>query len=127
MTTLTADQFIEKKKAQFESHKNKLFKVKDISRKGVHIWVKEAITLMPQSNYPEKVFIIERVRFVESLGGLESKHRQEDKVEYRFGYFIIGKIGKRNGHWTWGQYCPFIPVNDFDRLIKKAKEESTIL
>jgi len=127
MAIITAEQFIEKKKAQFETGKNREFRVKDISRKGWHKWKKEAITFMPQSNYPEKVFIIERVRFVGTDGEISSNHRENSRVEYRIGYFIVGKIGNRNGIWTWGQYCPFIPAEDFHKLIKKAIDEGTIL
>lgn len=127
MNVLTAQEFIENKKRQFEKERNRNFKVKDISRKGHHLWKKEAITLMPQSNYPEKVFVIERVKFVETKGEIISNHRENDHHEYRIGYFIVGKIGKRNGHWTWGQYCPFIPIQDFHKLVRKAEEEGTIL
>ena len=129
MEVLNAEQFIDKKKKQFEKDKlkNKKLKVKDISRKGKHVLIKEAITLMPQSNYQDKVFVIERVKFVGTEGDIISRHREDSKLEYRIGYFIVGKIGKRNGHWTWGQYCPFIPVEDFYKLIKKAKDEGTIL
>ena len=127
MEILKAEEFIEKKKKQFEKNKTRNFKVKDISRKGYHVWRKESITLMPQSNYPEKVFVIERIKFVKTDGEITSNHRENDYYEYRIGYFIVGKIGKRNGHWTWGQYCPFIPLNDFHKLIKLAEKEGTIL
>ncbi len=127
MNILSAKEFIEKKKKQFENGKIQTFKVKDISRKGYHVWKKESITLMPQSNYQEKVFVIERVKFLKTEGEIISNHRDKDRYEYRIGYFIVGKIGKRNGHWTWGQYCPFIPIEDFERLIQQAKEEGTIL
>jgi len=82
---------------------------------------------MPQSNYPEKVFVVERIKFIKTEGEIVSKHRENDYYEYRIGYFIVGKIGKRDGHWTWGQYCPFIPIKDFDKLIELAKKEGTIL
>ena len=127
METLTAEEFIEKKKKQFEKEKNRSFKVKDISRKGYHTWKKESITIMPQSNYPQKVFVFERIKFIKTEGKITSNHREKDYYEYRIGYFIVGKIGKRDGHWTWGQYCPFIPVNDFHKLIKLAEKEGTIL
>jgi len=82
---------------------------------------------MPQSNYPEKVFVVERIKFIKTEGEIVSKHRENDYYEYRIGYFIVGKIGKRDGHWTWGQYCPFIPIQDFHELLRKAEEEGTIL
>ena len=82
---------------------------------------------MQQTNYSEKVFVIERFRHGGSEGDdLIQKPSSED-VEYRIGYYIIGKIGNKNGRWTWGQYCPFIPKRDFNKLIELAKREKVIL
>lgn len=47
--------------------------------------------------------------------------------QYRFGHYIIGANGNKKGKWTWGQYCPTIPLDDFDKLIKLAKKEKTII
>jgi len=81
---------------------------------------------MVQSNNPEKVFIIERNILQDQDKGLEER-TPIGITQYRIGYFIVGKQGNRKGKWTWGQYCPNIPVEDFWKLIKKAQKEGTIL
>lgn len=82
---------------------------------------------MPQSSYPEKVFVIERLRHVGDEGTIPPMNSENDSCEYRIAYYIVGKMGSRLGKWTWGQYCPFIPVKDFHRLIRVAEDEGTIL
>jgi hypothetical protein len=43
-------------------------------------------------------------------------------VQYRLGYYIV----KAKGAWHWGQYCPFIPADDFEPLVEQARAEGTI-
>lgn len=124
----TAQEFIERKKQQFQDDRGKLIGMKDIGRKGRFYFIKEAITLMTQSNLDKKVFVIERLR-KEKIDG-DIAHKGSNKIgdiEYRMGYYIVGKIGRANGKWIWGQFCPLIPKEDFDKLIQKAKIEETIL
>jgi hypothetical protein len=124
----TAQEFIKRKKQQFQNDKDKLIGMKDIGRKGRFYFIKEAITLMMQSNLDKKVFVIERLR-KEKIDGVIA-HKSSNKIgdiEYRMGYYIVGKIGRANGKWIWGQFCPLIPKEDFDKLIQKAKNEKTIL
>ena len=118
----SVEEFIERKKPE---RQGKEFFVKDITRKGRHKWRVESITMMPQSNVKEKVFVIERIKYICSEGDVNRIH-QENYQEYRFCYWIVGKIGNKNGKWTWGQYSPHIPLEDFPNLIKKAKDEGTI-
>ena len=122
-----AEEFIARKNKEFQREKSKQIKVKDIGRKGKHTFLREAWVFMPQYDNPEKVFVIEGLRWNKIDG--ESAHSgfSKEKVEYRFGYYIIGKIGNKKGKWTWGQYCPFIPIKDFDRLITLAKDKGVIL
>ena len=83
---------------------------------------------MPQTNLPDhKVFVIERLRKYGEEGEIAYVGAQVGDVEYRIGYCIRGQIGRMNGKWTWGQYCPFIPVNDLFPLLERAKKEKTIL
>lgn len=119
-------EFIKRKNDAFR--KEKLISIKDIGRKGKHIWAREAWTFMPQSNLKEKVFIIERFRRVKIMGTVaHPKWAKKNDLEYRFGYYIIGKIGTKKGKWTWGQYCPLIPIKDFNKLLRKATKEGTII
>ncbi len=127
MKTETAQQFIKRKKEQFEKQKDKLIGMKDIGREGRFYFVKEAITLMPQHNLDKKVFIIERLRKEKIEGKIAYKGWKKGDIEYRIGYYIVGKINGADGKWRWGQFCPLIPKADFDKLIKKAKTEGTIL
>src|SRR5688500_11122695 len=81
-------------------------RAKDIGRLGRYIWIREALTLREQSNYPEKVFMVERLR----LQRIEGKRLRAGGAvagdrEYRFGYYIVSSTGK----WWWGQYAPLIP------------------
>lgn len=119
-----------RKKMQFQKELENLKPVwmKDIGRKGRHAFVREAWTFMPQYNLPEKVFVIERLRKVKIEGRIVHKLTgRNGDIEYRLGYFIVGKIGFMRGHWAWGQFCPIIPAKDFKKLLAKAKKEKTIL
>jgi len=60
---MNAHEFIEKKNAEFQ--KKKTWEAKDIGRKGKSGFYREAWTFLPQSNNEEKVFIIERWRYVD--------------------------------------------------------------
>lgn len=117
----TVENFIKRKIQQFR--KRPLIKVKDISREGFHYWQREAWTMLSQSNSSEKVFIIERLKRVKS----DIKSANIGDIEYRFGYYIIGKIGRANGRWVWGQFCPLIPKEDLSKLLEKAKQDETII
>ena len=124
--TNSAEDFIRRKNEYFKE--NNIIKVKDISRKGYHVWVRESWTFMPQFNLDEKVFVIERLRREGYEGQTEGqKQWSKGNIEYRFGYYIVGKIGRAKGRWVWGQFCPLIPKEDFKRLLYKARQERTLL
>lgn len=101
--------------------------MKDIGRKGKHYFKREAWTFMPQCNLDKKVFILERLRKIKTDGTAAYQPTTKDNIEYRIGYYIVGQIGNRKNVWTWGQFCPMIPQNDFDKLLKQAKKEGVIL
>jgi|SRR3989338_11618212 len=119
----TAEEFIKRKEEEYSKHPNKRFSFKDISRQGKHFWIREAWVFMQQYNLSEKVFVFERLKRVEIEGQItHTKNRELGDVEYRFGYYIIGKNGTKKDIWTWGQFCPLIPIEDFNRLVRLAKE-----
>lgn len=122
---MTAEEFIAKKTDEWKVKKTA--KTKDISRTYKIIWEREAFTFMLQTNYPEKVFVIERLRKEEFVEGKPQGHQEKGAIEYRIGYYIVGKIGRAKDKWVWGQFCPLIPVEDFEKLIQKAKQDKTIL
>ena len=122
---MTSKEFILKKKKEVTDGKA-IYTSKDIARNGKRHWIIEARTMMLQSNHTEKVFVFERMKF-DSFEGTITKKTKKGAVQYRIGYYIVGKIGRMNGKWTWGQYCPTIPIEDFNKLISLAREEKTLL
>ena len=121
---MTNKEFILKKKKEVVDG-NATYTSKDIGRNGKKHWIIEARTMMPQSNSSEKVFVFERMRFDRSEG-IITKPVKKGSIQYRIGYYIVGKIGNKKGKWTWGQYCPTIPIEDFNKLISLAKKDKTV-
>ena len=124
------EDFIKRKNATFAKAKeeNSLISMKDIGRKGKHNYIRDAWTFMPQNESKNKVFVFERLikeSFVDELDDPQ-KWRKGD-IEYRIGYYIIGRIGRAKGKWVWGQFCPIIPQTDLLRLIDKAKNENVLI
>jgi hypothetical protein len=74
---------------------------------------------------PEKVYVIERFKF-DHIEGRRTHRNQVGDVEYRIGYWIVGKIGRTKGTWIWGQYSLLIPAVDLGPLLRKAMRERTI-
>lgn len=123
----TAQEFIKRKNEQFLKDVEKTIPMKDIGRQGKHNFIREAWTFMQQSNMEEKVFVLERLRKVVHMGELAYSNAGLGEIEYRIGYFIIGRIGRAKGKWIWGQFCPLIPQEDLMPLIEKAKQEKIII
>lgn len=70
----------------------------------------------------------ERLRHAEVIGlRAITGGAQVGDIEYRFGYYVVGRIGRAAGRWTWGQFAPFIPREDLDVLLDKARAEGTLL
>ena len=128
-----APDFIKRKDSQFtigtiERSQRSLIRMKDIGRRGKFHFRREAWTFLPQHNLKDKVFVLERLRKVKFTGRISyGSAWKNGEIEYRIGYFIVGKIGRARGRWVWGQFCPLIPVSDFKKLISKAKKDGVIL
>jgi hypothetical protein len=122
--TESAEEFIKRKEQEYK--KVKPIPMKDIGRKGKHYFIREAYVFMKQSNLPEKVFVLERLRKIKTEGELSNNNANIGTIEYRVGYYMIGKIGRMNGKWLWGQFCPLIPKEDFEKLIRLAKQKRVI-
>lgn len=75
------------------------------------VWYREAWTLMVQSDYPKKVFLFERFRWINT-----------DNTQYRFSFYSY-----KEGRWVWARSCPIIPVADLQPLLDKARKEGTLL
>jgi len=121
----SCEVFIKRKNEQFA--KESVVSMKDVGRKGKRIFKREAWTFMPQHNLDKKVFVFERLRMIKTDGVAAYQQTTQDDIEYRIGYYIVGQIGNRKDIWTWGQFCPMIPSQDFDKLVNKARKEGIIL
>jgi hypothetical protein len=65
--------------------------------------VREAWTFQIQSNLPEKVIVVERLRSVGRTGNRAyAGGAASGDIEYRFGYWTVGRIGRASGRWVWG-------------------------
>lgn len=82
------------------------------------------MTLRQQSNYPQKVDVVMRIR-LERVEGRRfyGGGAQVGDVEYRLGYYTIA----RNGKWWWGQFSLMIPKEDLVPLLQQARSEGTLL
>ncbi len=129
--TESSKDFIRRKSVKFkrERARRKPVGMKDIGRKGRHRWLREAWTFMPQSKISDrKVFVVERLRRMRPEGRTFNRRRNRvGDIEYRIGYFVVGRNGNKRGRWIWGQFCPLIPKDDFRELLRKAKDERTLL
>jgi len=99
----------------------------DINRKGKYGFLKEGWTFMEQHNLNQKIFIVERFRRKNIIKPVTHGNLKLGEVEYRVGYYMVGKNGNKIDKWTWGESCPIIPKEDFNKLINLAKKEKTIL
>ena len=122
----SASEFIERKTREFREElaagTGRSFK--DIGRKGSHKYTREAWTFYPQTNLAEdKVFSFERLRWEGPIGQVHfGAGAAPGAIEYRIGYWIR----RPNGRWVWGQFCPMIPKEDLEPLLKRAREEGTV-
>ena len=124
---MKAEEFIKQKDSQFRKNLS-LIPMKDIGRKGKFYFKREAWTFLPQCNLDKKVFVFERLRKVKYQGSVAFRSSwKKDDLEYRIGYFIVGKIGRAKNRWIWGQFCPLIPVEDFEKLLRKARKEKVLI
>jgi hypothetical protein len=128
---MTADEFISFKRAAFEKDLagGRVLVMKDIERQGFHLWRREAWTFLVQTGLPTKVFVIERLAYAGSRGQQSEQHREgreAEPIRYRFGYWVVARIGRAAGRWWWGQFAPIIPPGDFEALLAKARSDGTI-
>ena len=121
----TRETFVRKKEEQFkEELKNSIeMSMKALGGKGKNLFLREGWKFIPQYNIGHrKVFVIERLRYVRTEGKpAHHTHRKKGEIEYRIGYFIIGKKGNRKRRWTWGQFCPLIPRKDLSKIFRAAR------
>ena len=123
----TAEAFIALKNKQFEDELqaakdiSHFVSMKDIGREGKLNFIREKWAFVPASNLSQrKVFVIEKLRKAKQTGKLAYKKSWRDgEIEYRIGYYIVGRIGRAKNRWVWGQFCPIIPLADVWRITEQ--------
>ena len=77
---------------------------------NVFHWQIQDEIILPQKDAKGKIIVLQKMEC------------QEDRrVEFRFGYYMIGVKPKAKGRWVWGQFCLFIPKEDLIVLLKEAQ------
>lgn len=136
MDSITANEFIDERKSRIKAGLQ--IAMNDIGRATKRIFTIEASAFLVckhlnSENQPFKIFIFERIKAEKPEGKVSydtweiDKNSKHANIEYRFGYYIIGKNGNKTGRWTWGQYCPMIGHSDFIKIIAIAHKEGVIL
>jgi hypothetical protein len=105
----TASDFIARKSAEWEGERarGKLIRMKDVNREAIHVYRRDAWTFLVQDTYAEAVNVLERLTHLETIG-VPAVPMKLPAAEYRLGYFIVGRVGKASGKWTWGQFSPIM-------------------
>ena len=85
-------------------------KIKTIWGTERHLKIEDEIRHQ-QMNAPYKLIVFQKIRLEE-----------EDRIEYRFGYYMIGVKPGAKGRWVWGQFALLIPENDLKVILKEAKK-----
>jgi hypothetical protein len=126
--TETASDFIARKSAEWERDRarGKLIRMKDVNREAIHVYRRDAWTFLVQDTYAEAVNVLERLTHLETIG-IPAVPMKLPAAEYRLGYFIVGRIGRASGKWTWGQFSPIMSAGDLERVVGKARAEGTLL
>ncbi len=74
----------------------------------------------PHTGHPDgKIILLQKLRF-------EDDRSEFASIEFRIGYYIIGKKPKMRGKWVWGQFALMIRPDDFKALIDKARAKGWI-
>jgi len=86
-------------------------------RKNTTIWGTERHLIIEdeimhqQSNAPHKLIAFQKIKLEE-----------EDRIEFRFGYYMIGVKPGAKGRWVWGQFSLMIPEKDLKAILKEAQK-----
>ncbi len=86
-------------------------KIKTIDGQIRHFEIEDEIK-QPQSKDDRKLVVLQKMRNVE-----------DDRIEFRFGYYMLGIKPRASGRWVWGQFCLVIPKNDLIALMQEAQKK----
>lgn len=84
--------------------RGKVIRMKDVNREAMHVYRRDAWTFLVQDTYAEAVIVLERLTHLETIG--VPVPMKLPAAEYRLGYFIVCRVGRASGNWTWGQFSP---------------------
>jgi len=74
----------------------------------------------------EDWLILDEVRVQQNEGKIVALQKLEAKnrmIEFRLGYYMIGKKPKFKDRWVWAQYCPMMPEDVFRQVVQLAKDK----
>jgi len=90
------------------SNTGKTRRILDIDGRVRHLRIDDEI-VRQQTGSDRKIIVFQKILIVE-----------DDRVEFRFGYYMIGVKPKARGRWVWGQFCLLIPQEDLLALMEEA-------
>ena len=96
---------------ELPSNIDKRRRIKDIRGNTRHMLILDEVSQI-QSTHPEKAIYLQLLRFEDTA-----------QEEIRIGYYVIGKKGKMNGKWVWGQYATMMPSTDLAAILRKAAKK----
>ena len=79
-----------------------------VTKEKRHFTIEDEIQ-KTQSNAKHKKIVLQKLRF-----------HDNNEIQLRLGYYILGKLPRMKGKWTWGQYAAFLPIRDFKSIYEKA-------
>jgi hypothetical protein len=92
------------KSLEWPQNIGKRHKIKTIWGTAVHLVIEDEI-MHQQTNAPHKLIAFQKIRIEE-----------EDRIEFRFGYYMIGVKAGAKGRWVWGQFSLLIPEKDLSHF-----------
>ena len=94
------------------NNKGKIKKINTIWGNVIHWEITDEILEICEGA-PHKLLVFQKIKIIE-----------QEKIEFRIGYYMIGVKKRTKGRWVWGQYCPMVPSSNLTSLIKKAKDRN---
>ncbi len=94
---------------KFKSNKGKIASRKHPVTKEKRYFTIEDEIKKTQSNAKHKIIVLQKLKF-----------HDNNEIQLRLGYYILVKLKRMEGKWTWGQYAIFIPIRDFKSIYSKA-------
>jgi hypothetical protein len=119
----TAAEFIARKTAQFARERDTVsIRTKDIEGGEPGRSYRDAWTLMVDSFDPEKVVVLERLRY----DGPERGQNRPGQIAIRVSYYKVGRRGNKRFRWTFGQYALSSSPEMWRSLFEQALRDGTV-